>query len=397
MNRLKRLAAILLSPTEDLEQAHAALEAAGVPVSFADCRNCPNPCEDGKQTHSSIPLGALNRVFAGHEEYPQKIASMIDTTSDMLGSVKPYRRQVVISTGKSDWGRSVTDEKDSLASYISAIEKASAPLVISPGGTSAPGTPPGTPGTPVTPTTPQQQLLLPPAVAGIFKDSENHAVAILNGSHDTLSKSNDHETVLVFPDYKVLTEVPRSLDGARELWRNSVNPSVPRLGYASTETGTSVRSWVIPYTCVILICSHRRRDVRCAVVAPKLEHAFSQTLQAEGWDVHTQLEDPTGSPLEDYPEGDEKEAEFSRRLQELDEGLPKRALVLKTSHIGGHKYAGNVIIYMPQGAGVWYGRVSTHEVASIVHTTILGGRILPPLLRGGVNLARPDCKRLNDW
>ena len=31
-----------------------------------------------------------------------------------------------------------------------------------------------------------------------------------------------------------------------------------------------------------------------------------------------------------------------------------------------------VQIYMPQGAGVWYGRVSTHEVASIVHTTILG-------------------------
>lgn len=48
MNRLKRLAAVLLNPTEDPEQAHAALEAAGVPVSFADCRNCPNPCEDGK-------------------------------------------------------------------------------------------------------------------------------------------------------------------------------------------------------------------------------------------------------------------------------------------------------------------------------------------------------------
>jgi hypothetical protein len=72
--------------------------------------------------------------------------------------------------------------------------------------------------------------------------------------------------------------------------------------------------------------------------------AFSQTLQDEGWDVHTQLEDPIGSPLEDYPEGDEKEAEFSRRLQELDEGFPKRALILKTSHIGGHKYAGNVIV-----------------------------------------------------
>jgi hypothetical protein len=48
MNRLKRLAAVLLNPTEDPEQTHVALEAAGVPVSFNDCRNCPNPCEDGK-------------------------------------------------------------------------------------------------------------------------------------------------------------------------------------------------------------------------------------------------------------------------------------------------------------------------------------------------------------
>lgn len=70
-------------------------------------------------------------------------------------------------------------------------------------------------------------------------------------------------------------------------------------------------------------------------------------MQAEGWDVHTQLEDPTGPPLEDYPDGDEKEAELGRRLQELDESLPKRALILKTSHIGGHKYAGNVIVRVP--------------------------------------------------
>ena len=92
MNRLKRLAAVLLNPAEDPEQMHAALEAAGVPVSFADCRNCPNPCEDGK-TLFPFPWTRL-LGFTGHEEYPKRITSMIDTTSDMLGSVKPYRRQV---------------------------------------------------------------------------------------------------------------------------------------------------------------------------------------------------------------------------------------------------------------------------------------------------------------
>lgn len=150
---------------------------------------------------------------------------------------------MVISTGKSDWERSVTNEKGSLASYISDIEKA-APLTIT-GGASTPGTAPSTP-------IASTSHLLPTAVAGIFKDSENQTVSILNGSHDTLSKQNENETVLVFPDYKMLTEVPRSLDGAREMWRNSVSPSVSRLG-SSSESGT-VKSWVIPYTCVILIC-----------------------------------------------------------------------------------------------------------------------------------------------
>ena len=56
MNRLKRLAAVLLNSAEDPEQTHAALEAAGVPVSFADCRHCPNPCEDGKPALVLPPL-----------------------------------------------------------------------------------------------------------------------------------------------------------------------------------------------------------------------------------------------------------------------------------------------------------------------------------------------------
>ncbi|KAI0053025.1 hypothetical protein FA95DRAFT_1482489 [Auriscalpium vulgare] len=368
MNRLKRLAAVLLNPHDvDIDDASSALEAAGVPVSFADCRNCPNPCDQ-----------------ASHEDYPNKIVSMIDTKSDMLGSVKPYRRQVVISTGKSDWERSVTSVKDTLAAFITTVE-GSAPTP----GTSLPGTPQS--GF-------KDDFEAPrPGVVGIFRDSETSKLSILNGSHDTLCTDHACETVLVFPDYKIVTEVPRSVGGAQALWDNSVNPTVPRMG--SLSEGTSVKSWIIPYSCVILICSHRRRDVRCAVVAPKLEHAFSDCLCREGWDVHTQLDAPTGPPLEEFNDSEEsKSAEMDRRLQELDsEDLSKRALILKTSHIGGHRYAGNVIIYMPQGAGVWYGRVSTHEVEPIVKTTILGGMILPPLLRGGVNLARPDCKKLTDW
>ena len=99
MNRLKRLAAILLSSTEDLEQAHFALEAAGVPVSFADCRNCPNPCEDGKKTDLSVssdPLNVLHRsrrvspkncLYDRHDFRHAGIREAIPSTSPSLVSL----------------------------------------------------------------------------------------------------------------------------------------------------------------------------------------------------------------------------------------------------------------------------------------------------------------------
>ena len=65
------------------------------------------------------------------------------------------------------------------------------------------------------------------------------------------------------------------------------------------------------------------------------------------------------------------------------------------SHIGGHKYAGNIIIYLPPdadnwdqgGKGIWYGRVGRQaDVERIVNETIVGGRIIEELLRGGVGI-----------
>jgi len=148
-----------------------------------------------------------------------------------------------------------------------------------------------------------------------------------------------------------------------------------------------------------------------------------------------QLEHPSltmGLPLEDLNVTPEERAEnITAQLKESSDS--KRALIIKVSHIGGHKYAGNCIvslslpspplhgilfgypltifahpflvpsafvatqIYTPAGSGIWYGRVTPHDVDSIVVNTIIDGLVLPPLLRGGVNLSRPNCKTLNDW
>ncbi|KAJ3500059.1 hypothetical protein NLJ89_g9958 [Agrocybe chaxingu] len=337
------------------------LRASDVPVTTADCRTCSDPCD------------------LGHDAYPRRFD--IDMDTDMLGSVKPYHRQIVISTGKSDWERDITDDKNSLASALLEVStKPTSPMLPS---SPKPASPPPNKG--VRP------------VTGLFSTSDSSRTSVLNGSHKTVCHEDDHESVLVFPDFKVVTEVRRSLQGAREFYECALDPSVGTDG--SYLEKSILKSWILPYACVILICSHKKRDNRCGIAAPKLEHAFIRSLEAQGWDADTQLEHPEltmGIPLEDLNvTAEERYENISSQLKESSES--KRALIVKVSHVGGHKYAGNCIIYTPSGSGIWYGRVTPHDVDSVVVNTIIDGLVLPPLLRGGVNLSRPSCKTLNDW
>ncbi|UPX18360.1 Leucine--tRNA ligase [Ascochyta rabiei] len=118
---------------------------------------------------------------------------------------------------------------------------------------------------------------------------------------------------------------------------------------------------------LILICGHGGRDARCGVLGPLLQRAFR--------------------------------AELKRR------GIA--AEVAQISHIGGHKFAGNVVVYVPggwrarararaegegeesgvsalQGCGIWYGRVGPAQVEGLVEETLVRGRVVGELLRGGV-------------
>jgi len=90
-----------------------------------------------------------------------------------------------------------------------------------------------------------------------------------------------------------------------------------------------------------------------------------------------------------------KEARMFDKLKSLP--AMKRALVLKNSHVGGHKFAGNCIIHVPHGSGIWYGRVTAHEVPAIVEQTIIEGMILPSLLRGGADIVQYARQSLYHW
>lgn len=121
--------------------------------------------------------------------------------------------------------------------------------------------------------------------------------------------------------------------------------------------------------------------MRCGIMAPALETEFQRVLRRVG---------------------------FASVGSETEGGVdaPNHANVGLISHVGGHKYAGNVIVYIPPkmtlgssrsgsnetgevhplaGKGIWYGRVEPRHVQGIVEETVLGGRVVTDHFRGGID------------
>lgn len=130
----------------------------------------------------------------------------------MLGSVNNYGRQIIISTGVSDWPRDVTDDGSSLATLVSKVYGSSgekgASLVDKLSNklkrTVFSGTEGENEGAP-----------------GIFPSSATSGgfdkLSILNASTIPSSHQDGMQSVIVLPDYKVVERVPETTAGATEL------------------------------------------------------------------------------------------------------------------------------------------------------------------------------------
>lgn len=130
---------------------------------------------------------------------------------------------------------------------------------------------------------------------------------------------------------------------------------------------------------LVLICGHGGRDERCGKLGPILQQEFEDKLQRQNIPL-----------LHDAPVAEAEEVNTEV------EGYVPTARVGLISHIGGHKWAGNVIIYVPPsfagnplaGKGIWYGRVGPEHVEGIVSKTILDGKVIKELFRGGIDQDR---------
>lgn len=126
---------------------------------------------------------------------------------------------------------------------------------------------------------------------------------------------------------------------------------------------------------VVLICGHGGRDERCGKMGPILAAEFEDKLARQNIPV-----------ISEAPPHETVRPDYSIQ------GYQPAARIGQISHIGGHKWAGNVIVYIPPsfksnplaGCGIWYGRVEPQHVEGIVGKTLIDGKVIKPLFRGGI-------------
>jgi (2Fe-2S) ferredoxin len=125
--------------------------------------------------------------------------------------------------------------------------------------------------------------------------------------------------------------------------------------------------------------------MRCGITGPLLRDEFEKCLAMKNIEV-------TKGPVEIAQVSDRAALPAAESVE-----TPRTARVGLISHIGGHKFAGNVVIYLPPGykaadgtdhalagCGIWYGRVEPKHVEGIVQETILSGKVIEEMFRGGI-------------
>lgn len=221
----------------------------------------------------------------------------------------------------------------------------------------------------------------------------------------TPSHSADYSeptTVLLLPAFIVIENVtPNSVDtliadyinkgptNSTPLKETSIPASLPD-PLPSAEQLTSRPS---PHQALILLCSQRTRDARCGQSAPLLRKELERHLRTHGL------------------------------YRDLVDERPGGVGIYFISHVGGHKYSANVMVYrranafgldavergklngesFPQPAKplaehaqegaaqcIWIARVTPQDCEGIVNFTVLQGKVVKPetQLRGGFDRQR---------
>ncbi|KAG6234954.1 hypothetical protein E4U25_005419 [Claviceps purpurea] len=310
--------------------------------------------------------------------YPRGFS--IDEADVLYGQVKGWSTHLVIGTGKTDWTRDVADEKGSVMEAIARAKDL--------------------------PTNGRLMVSASNMPAGDDEDDDEDEDED-DEDHNGHDKSKGHKnknvyakptTVLLLPALTLVQGVhPRNVEAfLRDIVSSAPTTASPLAPLAPPEKipaslPLGLRMARCPHDAVVLLCSQRSRDARCGQSAPLLRKELERHLRPLG--LHRDLHDER----------------------------PGGVAIYLISHVGGHKYAANVIIYRrhnafaalqgletgldaPErdsglgeddadvGAGqcIWLARVRPEHCENLVRYTILKGKLVKPesQLRGGFDRAR---------
>ncbi|KAJ5336251.1 hypothetical protein MYU51_009571 [Penicillium brevicompactum] len=183
----------------------------------------------------------------------------------------------------------------------------------------------------------------------------------MNPPGDSLiEKSPEATTVLILPSFTYVDSV-RQADVQSLITHYIDHPADEDKVNITASPAVSMRTRPCELDYVILLCSHRRRDARCGITAPLIKRELERHLRPLGLD-----RDP-------------------------DDSRTGGVGIFFVSHVGGHKFSANVLIYRKQDQQmIWLARVKPEHCEGIVKYTVLQGKVVHPenQLRGGFDRAR---------
>lgn len=271
----------------------------------------------------------------------------IDREKSLPGTVKPYRRHIVFCGGQQQWPSKFGKEPTSIVfAFNQLVKQRSSPEEISYR-------------VMVTMCDEEPSVRSSESVSDHKSEAESQAVGketdeqaidapntsskeqevVASTSSDAVPSDTSPESydVLVFPDGVRYFGVTRS--NLPDLVEDQLVREQACTNIAH-EILPSSRHW-------IFVCTHKRRDKRCGVVGQLVIEQLRKAIAVAG--------------LEDC------------------------VRIAGTSHTGGHKFAGNVLVYP---SGDWYGRVTPEEVPRLVHSHFLKKKVYAKLWRGRYNLTK---------
>ncbi|KAJ5902457.1 Aminoacyl-tRNA synthetase class 1a anticodon-binding [Penicillium taxi] len=300
-----------------------------IPPPFPVIKSCPDPTCD-------CPTPAM----------PEGLP--IDHEQALNGTMAAYAQQLLICTGQKDWTSRIEDdgEGQGWGNLVRGLKS----------------------------------LL---GRGGAYLDPFNNILVTNSSIAPMTTSSSSSASAFLFPSFKYIPSIPTEIASHTDTidlktfvrayllpkHLHDLHSSLPDDKRAEMTRAPDLASKFsgvidIEQSPTVLICGHGGRDMRCGVMAPVLEKEFQRVLLSQGF-----------------------------RSASSDNAIidgPDHANIGRISHVGGHKYAGNVIVYIPPkmtlrysrvshplaGMGIWYGRIEPRHVHDIVQETLFKGNVV---------------------